>query len=99
MRDVVRTATDVIDIWPYVAAIPASELGSHQVQSGVVERVYRNGADTFDHVLVATKSANVYLAIVVDLAGQSVMGHRVLDLNLEYGLVSGEGSGKPSGER
>lgn len=86
MRDVAKTATDVIDVWPYVSAIPASELANHEAIRGVVEHVYRNGINTFDHVLVATKCANVYLAVIVDLVGQRVLGHHLLDLNFEYGL-------------
>jgi len=55
MRDVSATATNVIDIWPYVAAIPTDELLGHTIVDGCVEHVYRNGNDTFDHVLVVTK--------------------------------------------
>jgi hypothetical protein len=52
MRDVQATATDVIDIWTYVSAIPAHDLFGHTICDGTVAHVYRNGADTFDHVLV-----------------------------------------------
>ena len=87
MRDVLTTATNVLDIWPYVAAIPTAELFGNIIVNGCVEHVYRNGKDTFDHVLVVTGTKNVFLAIVVDLVRNTIFGHRLLDLNVEYGLM------------
>jgi len=53
-----------------------------------VEHVYRNGNNTFDHVLVVTKTKNVFLTVVVDLVRDTICGHRLLDLNQEYGFVA-----------
>jgi hypothetical protein len=88
MSDVLRSATNVIDVWPYAAAIPAADLLGHKIVDGVVECVYRNGTNTFDHVLVPTQTKNTYLAIVVDLQRDTVFGHHLLDLNDEYGLIT-----------
>ena len=87
MRDVLRTATNVIDIWPYVAAIPATELFGNVIVDGCVENVYRNGTETFDHVLVVTQTKNVFVVVVVDLVRTTILGHHLLDLNHEYGLT------------
>lgn len=86
MQEVTRTATDVLDIWPYVESIPPNDLEAHRVQDGIVEYVYRTPDDHFDHVLIPTNAANVYLVVVVDLVSDRVHGHRLLDLNREYGL-------------
>ena len=86
MRDVLATATSVIDIWPYVAAVPVAELSGHTVAEGLVEHVYRNPQNTFDHVLVVTNTSNVYLVVVVDLTTDTIRGHYLQDLNREYGL-------------
>jgi hypothetical protein len=88
MRDVLASATNVIDIWPYVASVPLSDLFGNTIVDGMVEHVYRNATDTFDHVMVVTSAKNVFLAIVVDLKGDAVFGHHLLDLNQEYGLVT-----------
>lgn len=87
MRDVTATATNVIDIWPYVAAIPASDAQGHEVVFGEVERVYRSADGAHDHVLAVTTSKNVYIAVIVDLIADQILGHRLLDLNAEYGLT------------
>lgn len=87
MRDVSATATNVIDIWPYVAAIPANELFGSVIVDGYIEHVYRNGSSTFDHVLVVTRTKNVFVAVVVDLARDTILGHHLLDLNHEYGMT------------
>lgn len=86
MRDVAATATNVIDIWPYVAAIPVNELFGAKVVNGYVEHVYRNGNDTFDHVVVVTQTQNVFVVVVVDLTRDRILGHHLLDLNQQYGL-------------
>jgi hypothetical protein len=86
MHNVTETATDVLDIWPYVDSVPDFDLEGHSIYDGFVECVYRNDDNSFDHVSVMTKTKNVYLVVVVDLAHDSVYGHRLLDLNREYGL-------------
>ena len=84
--NVTHTARDVIDIWPYVAAIPRQELWGHSVVPETVERVYRRGDAQFDHVLVTTTTGNVFLVVVVDLRQDAILGHFLLDLNEEYGI-------------
>ena len=91
MHNVTKTATHVLDIWPYVNAVPASDLEGHSIYDDFVDVVFRSDDNRFDHVLVMTKTKNVYLAVVVDLAHESIYGHRLLDLNREYGLPSVEG--------
>ena len=86
MHNVTETATDVIDIWPYVEAVPLADLENHSIYDGFVELVYRSDDGRFDHVLVTTRTPNVYLSVVVDLIHRSIYGHRLLDLNREYGL-------------
>ena len=86
MRDVTREATNVLDIWSYVAAVPVADLGGHAVSDRSVEFVYRDPTDHFDHVQVMTTTKNVYLVVVVDLHKDCVYGHYLLDLNKEYGL-------------
>jgi hypothetical protein len=87
MHNVTKTATNVLDIWPYVDSVPPADLEGHSIYDRFVEVVYRNDDDRFDHVLVMTKTKNVFLAVVVDLAHDSFYGHRLLDLNREYGLT------------
>jgi hypothetical protein len=86
MHDVTEAVSDVLDIWPYVDSIPHADLAGHPVNDRLVEFVYRTDNNCFDHVLVMTKTKNVYLAVVVDLARGAIHGHRLLDLNREYGL-------------
>ena len=90
MRDVTDEATNVIDIWPYVAAVPSEDLRGHQIYDEFVDCVYRDATGRFDHVLVVTKSKNVYLTIVVDLQNQCLFGHHLLDLNEKYGSSTKE---------
>lgn len=87
MRDVLVTATNVIDIWPYVGAVPAGDLAGHEIVDGSVAHVYRNADGTFDHVIVVTNVQNVFLVVIVDLTRDTILGHHLLDLNREYGLA------------
>jgi hypothetical protein len=86
VQDVSTEATDVVHIWQYVAAIPKIDLRGHSINDRFVEHVYRDSNSYFDHVLVMTTTKNVYLVVVVDLKNDRVHGHRLLDLNEEYGL-------------
>ena len=92
MTDVTVDATDVIDIWPYVQSVPSTELAGHSVYDQFVDKVYRDSLDRFDHVLVLTRTKNVYLVVVVDLKRSVVYGHHLLNLNDEYGLPTPEPS-------
>ena len=87
MRDVLATATNVVDIWPYVAEIPARDFSGNDIVNGCVEHVYRNADGTYDHVLVVTGSRNVFLVVVADLTRNTIIGHHLLDLNRDYGLA------------
>jgi hypothetical protein len=86
MHNVTQSAANVLDIWPYVQSVPSTDLEGHYINDHCVEFVYRSDDDRFDHVSVMTKTKNVYLVVVVDLAHDSIHGHRLLDLNEEYGL-------------
>jgi hypothetical protein len=76
----------VIDIWPYVDEIPESNLQGHNIQKQVVEYVSQSSDDRWDHVLIPTKTRNVYLVVVVDVPADLVYGHILLDLNKKYGI-------------
>jgi hypothetical protein len=86
MRDVTADSQPIVDVWSYVRAIPASDLHAVTHRLGEVEHVYRSGDDRFDHVLIPTTAANVYLVVVVDRSSAVIYGHHVLDLNVTYGL-------------
>lgn len=51
-----------------------------------IHKVYDSADGVHFHILVDYGIKNVYLVIVVDRAKRSILGHRLLDLNQEYGL-------------
>ena len=86
MRDMTEAPEAVTDIWPYVDELTPTILGITQV--GDVAHIYRDGRARYDQVLIQTDAANVFLVIVVDLAAGAVLGHHLLDLNIEYGTAT-----------
>lgn len=77
----------VIDIEPYVRAVPVPDLeGFELLEQLWVDVVYQTHAGRFDLVHVMTRSANVYLVIVIDNRNDRIHGHLLLDLNGEFGL-------------
>ena len=72
MQNITGQDDNVLDIWPYVDAVPISDLQGHIVHDRFVEYVYRTPDARFDHVLVMTKTKNVYLAVVVDMEHDTV---------------------------
>jgi len=87
MRNVTDQASAAVDIWPYVDAIDLGELGIPSVND--VHYVYRDGFERYDQILIGTGRFNALLAIVVDLSAPSILGHFLLDLNKEYGVIGG----------
>ena len=80
--DVTMTATNVINIWPYVSKIPDSDYAGYSLtQNEEVETVRRNFENTFDLVHVTTATRNAFLVVVVDLKNDNIYGHFILDLN------------------
>jgi hypothetical protein len=78
----------VIDVEPYLAAIPAGDYGALTLVPDVPPAaVYRTGNGRFDHVLYALNRSNVYLVIIVELDPDRVLGHYILDLSAEYGIA------------
>ncbi len=83
MLDVTARAEAEVDIWPYVEAlidedemIPAEILESRKVKT-----VYRNAAETFDHVLLPTIDPAIFVIIIVDLEEGEITGHYLINVN------------------
>ena len=76
-----------VDIWPYVAAVPTTDLKGHAVYEQFVECSYVTADARHHHVLVMTRTKNVYLVVIVDVPAAGLAGHYLLDLNREYGLL------------
>jgi hypothetical protein len=76
------------DFWPYFDGIPATDFEGHDCSDGVVEVTYRMEPSAYEHVLIRSENRNIFMVIVLDRAAGTVLGHRLLDLNREYGLHS-----------
>jgi hypothetical protein len=74
------------DFWPYFEAIPVADFDGHDCSAGVVENAWRMSRGGFEHVLVNSEDRNVFMVLVLDRESGVVYGHRLLDLNREYGL-------------
>ena len=82
MRDVREASDSPGAAGAYVAHLDTGDMAL----TGAVAHVYRDASGRFDQVLLATETTNVFLVVVVDLTSGGAYGHRVLDLNAEYGL-------------
>lgn len=79
------------DFWPYVEAIPEDDFDGYDCSEGKVEWVWRSVDARFEHVLISTaENVNVFMTIVLDRIDSIVVGHRLLDLNAEYGISAEE---------
>lgn len=86
MQRVALDAEPPVPFWDYFDAIPADDFADHDCSEGNVSRAWTDASGCFQHVLVDTDHKNVFMVIVLDLRGRSVFGHRLLDLNNEYGI-------------
>jgi hypothetical protein len=76
-----------IDFWPYFESISQRDFEGHDCSSGQVEYAWRDSSGRFEHVLVDSEDRNVFMLLVLDRLERTVYGHRLLDLNREYGLT------------
>jgi hypothetical protein len=84
-----RLASDVappFEFWDYFESIPRSDFEGHDCSAGSVAYVWEHPTGRFQHVLVHSEDKNVFMVLVLDVAGRTVLGHRLLDLSREYGL-------------
>ena len=87
MADVTETAEPVVDIWSYVGQLTQNKIVLNYVlDEQLVEKVYRNSDNSFEHVLLPTDNKNIFIIIMVDLRKEQILGHYRLDLDKEYGL-------------
>lgn len=75
----------VFDFWKYVKKIPAGDYEGHDCSEGDVYKVYRMKGNNIEHVLIYSKTENVFMAIVNDLEEKAVVGHCLLDFGKIYG--------------
>ena len=76
---------DPVDIWNYVGELVDLGLIDKLVhERNLVESVYRNDLNTFDHIMLPTTNKNIYMVIVVDLKERAVFGHHLLDMTEKY---------------
>jgi hypothetical protein len=75
-----------LDFWPYFDSIPPADFEGHDCSGGTVEYVWRMDDGRYEHVLVNSDDKNVFMVLVLDRSARVVYGHRLLDLNREYGL-------------
>jgi hypothetical protein len=85
MTDVTETASPVIDIWNYIKDLVYENIVIKYVwEKNLVEKAYRNGDSSFDHILLPTNENNVFVIIVVNINDKNIYGHYRLDLIKEY---------------
>jgi hypothetical protein len=87
MINVTATARPAVDIWPYVERlVTEAVVQAYVVENNLVEVVYRDEANRYDHILLPTENKNMFICIIVDLQQKTITGHYRLDLEKEYGL-------------
>jgi len=85
MQDVTTTAEQIMDIWPYVDAIPLADLKG--VELADVTYVYLNPNGRYEHVLIATEDKDVFIVLVIDVERVKIQGYHLLNLVELYGLA------------
>lgn len=86
MKRMPSTAQPPLVFWDYFDAIPTEDFEGHDCSEGSLDNVWQDPSESFQHVLVNSKDKNVFMVIVLDVANSRVLGHRLLNLNREYGL-------------
>lgn len=87
MANVTEMAEPPLDIWPYASFLVEKKvLPAVVMERCLVEAVYRDHTDTYDHVLLPSHNANTVISLIVDIPNKKMVGYYVLDLGKQYGL-------------
>jgi hypothetical protein len=74
------------DFWPYFDSIPREHFEGQDCSAGLVEWIYREPGGRFETVAVNSTKPNKFMVIVLNIEEKRVHGHKLLDLDKEYGL-------------
>lgn len=86
MRRIGEDDSPPFDFWEYFESIPAADFEGHDCSEGEVDHAWNDPSETYQHVLVSSENRNVFMVLVLDLVSRAVHGHRLLDLDREYGV-------------
>ena len=75
------------DFWPYFDAIPVEDFEGYDCSAGQVTYVYQHPGGRYEHVLVDAADRDVFMVLVLDRQAREVIGHRLLNLPVLYGLT------------
>lgn len=85
MRRISQEEAPPFDFWPYFERIPGADFQGHDCSEGEVQYVYRDPQGRIEHVLVNSRTPEIYMVIVLDRTTGTVIGHHLLDLPTLYG--------------
>lgn len=89
MKNITDDHNAVIDIWGYAGALLKHKLISdYGYKNKLIEAVYSNADNTYQHVLLFTDTDNCFVVIIIDVLHRQIYGHYLLDLNKNYKLNS-----------
>jgi hypothetical protein len=92
MKKVEKDSAPPFDFWEYFEQIPEKHFENHDCSSGQVDHAWNDSTGRYQHVLVNSEDQNVFMVLVLDLSSRCVYGHRILDLNKEYGIFEKNGA-------
>lgn len=85
MHNVTETAEPLVNIWSFVKRLPKSvPLSEYGVQKGLIEAVYENEQNTYQHILLFGEKKNSYVVLIIDVEERSILGYYPLDIDKEY---------------
>jgi hypothetical protein len=86
MQQVALDVPPPFEFWQYFDEIPPTDFEGYDFTDGKVTCAWNDARGLYQHVLVNSEDKNVFLVLVLDLTHRCVLGHRLLNLNREYGL-------------
>ena len=85
MRRLTPESEPSCDFLPYFESIPITDFAGYECP-GDVTYVWETNTGQFQHVLFDSDNKNVFMVLVLDVPSGKVAGHRLLNLNEQYGI-------------
>jgi hypothetical protein len=86
MLRIEASAAALAELSSAIGSVPDERLEGFILDDMSLEAVYHGHGDLFDHYLVRTRTANVFLVFVWERMDERFVAYHLLNLNTKYGL-------------
>ena len=85
MVEVEDSEKSMFNIWPFVNKLKRAQILPKKFnESLLINKIYRDSNNDFEHILLNTEKENHYVVIVANLTKKKIIGYLLVDSLIKY---------------